>query len=103
MELRDLVKRFEESKFENWFCPIIKCCCAHDCYVYDPKSFTLLLKKSTGGQSFWSTRFTKCEDIMKWGKSQVDTIIVTNYMIHPPSCRLLDALVNLQFFGEYNA
>ena len=95
MELRDLVKIFEESKFDTWTCPLMRCFCDHNCYGYTSKGFSLLLKMPTG--NFWGQRFEKSEDIMKWGKSLKKKITVISYMIYPPYCRLLDAVTNLQY------
>ena len=95
MELRDLVKIFEEKQFETWVCPIIKCFCDHKCYGYVPKGFTLLISSETMNRSYWGQRFEKSEDIMSWGKSLETKVKVVNYMIHSPYCKIIDALVNL--------
>lgn len=96
MELRDLVKIFEEKKFDTWVCPLIHSFCDHDCYCFAPKGFALLLEiKNSLYPQTWGQRFSKSEDIMKWGKSLESKVTVVNYMIYPPNCDLLDALKSM--------
>jgi hypothetical protein len=101
MELRDLVKIFEEKKFKTWVCPLINSHCDHDCYGYAPKGFTLLLEsKGSAYPQNWGQRFSKSKDIMKWGRSLEKKVIVVAYHIYPPTCTLLDAVINI---GGFNA
>ena len=100
MELRHLVKEFEEKQFGTWVCPIIKCFCDHECYCFLPKGFALLLKDKKHYSSYWGQRFSKSEDILKWGRSLERKVTVINYYIYSPACKLLDAIINL---GGFNA
>ncbi len=101
MELRDLVKIFEEKKFKTWMCPLINSHCDHDCYAYTSKSFSLLLEiENSSDPQTWGQRFFKSEDIMAWGRSLERKVMVVNYMIYPPNCKILDAVVNI---GGFNA
>ncbi len=94
MELRDLVKRFEDYEKENWICPVIKGYCDPKCYAYLPKSFSLLLEGKHPPMS-WTQKFFKSEDIIQWGKSLKEKVTVTNYNIYDPYCKLLDAIITL--------
>ena len=100
MELRDLVKIFEEKVFGLWVCPLIKCFCDHQCYGYEPKGLTLLISMPTINRSQWGQRFEKSEDIMAWGKSLKKKVTVVDYKIHPPRCKIIDAFMNLQYVIE---
>ena len=99
MELRDLVNYFEEKKFKTWMCPLINSHCDHDCYGYTSKSFSLLLLQDESHSSnYWGQRFFKSEDMMNWGRSLKKKVTVVNYMIHPPTCKILDVVINIGGF-----
>lgn len=99
MELRHLVKIFEEKKFKTWMCPLINSHCDHDCYCYASKSFSLLLEfQGSSYPQTWGQRFFKSEEIMVWGRSLERKVTVVNYMIYPPNCSLLDALKSIGGF-----
>ncbi len=98
MELRDLVKIFEKKRFDTWVCPLIHSFCDHDCYGYASKSFSLLLEDKSYSSNYWGQRFSESKDIMDWGRSLKIKVTVVNYMIHPPTCKILDAVINLGGF-----
>ena len=104
MELRDLVTRFEKSKPLIWFCPIVKCYCAHDCYAFRHKTFRFLyyLKDAPtyDRSQTWSQNFKNREDAIKWGKSLTYPIIVTSFYIDNECCAIIDKFLEL---GEDNA
>ena len=95
MELKDFIKRFEEKEFNTWMCPIIHKYCDHQCYGYLPKGLALLLKHK-GGSPYWTQRFSKSEDIIKWSKTLKVKVTVTNYIIYKPTCQILDSVINFR-------